>query len=329
MELLGIITGIASLVAGGIGIVQSIKRDREQSKLAQDNLSLNEKVSQQNFDLQKEQFEYQKELNQTVMDREDSAYQRQVADLQKAGLSPLMVSGGASATPLTSATAPQQDISGINEATHNMMSAYNDIFNRKMSRIQLGLQAATNIADMKTKIAESKYKQEQYQLQNDILKLDKKYYESHPERNLGLQQVLLNLASNVLGNNNYPAGNGFGFINDILPGNKNPTLQSGNLDPARMVSPVITKKDIQKDTKKIVQKEKTDYQNALDILSNYSGEDWQNDSLNYIYRHTNAWRDYEYLSDFRNAILNLKTEKARRNFLSKYPYIEHRTLNWD
>ena len=153
MGTLAIITGIASLIASGIGIAQSIKRDREQNKLAQDNLNLNEKVSQQNFDLQKEQFDYQKQLNQTVMEREDSAYQRQVEDLKQAGLSPLMVSGGASATPLTSATAPQQDISGINEATHNMMSAYNDIFNRKMSRLQFGLQAATNIAEMKTKLA--------------------------------------------------------------------------------------------------------------------------------------------------------------------------------
>ena len=110
MGTLAIITGIASLIASGIGIAQSIKRDREQNKLAQDNLNLNEKVSQQNFDLQKEQFDYQKQLNQTVMEREDSAYQRQVEDLKQAGLSPLMVSGGASATPLTSATAPQQDI---------------------------------------------------------------------------------------------------------------------------------------------------------------------------------------------------------------------------
>ena len=44
MGTLAIITGIASLIAGGIGIVQSIKRDKEQAKLANDNLSLNEKV---------------------------------------------------------------------------------------------------------------------------------------------------------------------------------------------------------------------------------------------------------------------------------------------
>lgn len=201
MGTLAIITGIASLIAGGIGVVQSIKRDREQAKLASDNMSLNEKVSQQNFDLQKEQFEYQKQLNDTVMQREDNAMQRQVADLKAAGLSPLMVSGGASATPLNSASAPQQDISGINEATHNMMSAYNDIFNRKMSRLQFGLQAATNIADMKTQLAESKLKQNQIRLQNDILGLDKKYYESHPERNLGLQQILTNALAAYLEKN--------------------------------------------------------------------------------------------------------------------------------
>ena len=192
MDPLTIFLGISSLVGGIVGIAQSIRNDRKQNELAQSNLSLNQDVSQKNFDLQKEQFEYQKQLNDTVMQREDTAMQRQVADLKAAGLSPLMVSGGASATPLTSATAPQRDISGINEATHNMMSAYNDVFNRKMTRLQFGLNAATNIAELKTKLAESKYRQNQLKLQNDILGLDYKYYLNHPERNLGLQQVLAN-----------------------------------------------------------------------------------------------------------------------------------------
>lgn len=192
MDPLTIFLGISSLVGGIVGIAQSIRNDRKQSELAQSNLSLNKDVSEKNFDLQQEQFDYQKQLNDTVMQREDNAIQRQVADLKAAGLSPLMVSGGASATPLTSATAPQRDLSGINEATHNMMSAYNDIFNRKMTRLQFGLNAATNIAELKTKLAESKLKQNQIKLQNDILGLDYKYYLNHPERNLGLQQILTN-----------------------------------------------------------------------------------------------------------------------------------------
>lgn len=337
-----LLTGIAiciGLISGGLSFTKWMRDEEEKARskeagtdpetLAKKQLNLAESTSTENLNLQKEQFEYQKELNALTMQREDTSMQRQVADLKAAGLSPLMLQGGASANPLTSATAPQRDVSGINQAIGNFIGAYNDSYNRKMMRHQFNLQSMVSSAEAYTKLSELSLQKKKANLENAILSLDYNYYKNHPERNLGLQQVLLNLASRVLGQNNSTAGNGFGLLNGVLPGNQNPTLLSGNLEPSRMVSPVITKKDVQKDTKKIVQQEKSDYQNALDIVANYSGKDWQEDSLNYIYRHTNAWKDYEYLSDFRNALLNLKTEKARRNLLSKYPYIEHRTLSWD
>lgn len=61
-----------------------------------------------NYRSQKETLAYQKKLNAIQMQREDSAYQRAVADARKAGLSPLAVSGtsGAAAGALNAGSAP-------------------------------------------------------------------------------------------------------------------------------------------------------------------------------------------------------------------------------
>lgn len=54
---------------------------------------VNKEIADQNLQFQRENFEYQKALQQKIFDREDSAYQRTVADMRQAGLSPLMMNG--------------------------------------------------------------------------------------------------------------------------------------------------------------------------------------------------------------------------------------------
>lgn len=72
-------------------------------------LYLDNKMNQQNLQLQKEQFEYQKNLQQQIFNREDTAYQRAKSDAVSAGFSPLVaagVSAGGSGSVVTT-TAPQ------------------------------------------------------------------------------------------------------------------------------------------------------------------------------------------------------------------------------
>lgn len=88
--------GVASAVTGLIGDVANFGFgiwDRIQS--------------QKNY---REQFDYQKALNQIQMDREDTAYQRAVEDIRSAGLSPLALTSGAPTQALSGTEA--QNISG-------------------------------------------------------------------------------------------------------------------------------------------------------------------------------------------------------------------------
>jgi len=65
-------------------------------------------INTQNLQFQREKLQYDKQLQQTMFDREDSAVQRRRADLEAAGLSPVLAAGsGASAGPVVSTQAPQ------------------------------------------------------------------------------------------------------------------------------------------------------------------------------------------------------------------------------
>lgn len=90
-------------------------------------------LAEKNFNLQQEQFDYQKQLNDLMMEREDTAYQRAVKDANAAGLSSLSVNGGAAASAGTSANPPQ-----VNDYA-------SDNFNRGMNLLNTITQFQNNI----------------------------------------------------------------------------------------------------------------------------------------------------------------------------------------
>lgn len=312
----GTVLGVLSaLVSAGVGIYSAYQSKKQQDLAA--------KTSQENFNLQQAQFEYQKDLNNTVMDREDNSMQRQVSDLKAAGISPLALTNGASATPLTSANAPLHDISGIQTALQNQLGAFNDIFNRRLARQQFALQSKVQKAQMYTQLAELAIQRKTAEKQNKLLDLDYTYYLNHPERNLGLQSMIGNLISKVIGNNGssvIPSPEALkGSLNLDLSGIKDSISIPNNSNPVILATP----KQIKKDTKIIENQEKVDLQHARDILYNYQGKDYEYKSLSYFYYHTNAWRDYKSVNDFKNALLK---SKNKSDILQKYPYIEREPL---
>lgn len=69
---------------------------------------MNYNVAKKNLAFQKDAFNYQKELNNLTMQREDNAVQRRMADLIEAGLSPyLAVGSSANSSSLSTGSAPQ------------------------------------------------------------------------------------------------------------------------------------------------------------------------------------------------------------------------------
>lgn len=104
----------------------------EQTRIADQNFALQQQSQSWNQNMQQSAFDYQKQLNATQMQREDTALQRQMADARAAGLSPLSVVGssGASSSPLSSSSpsdvnAAQYDGSGIASASGQYLDLAN------------------------------------------------------------------------------------------------------------------------------------------------------------------------------------------------------------
>lgn len=101
---------VPALIAGGAAIAGAIIASKGNSKSQQKANETNQQIASDtnamNMQLNRENIAFQKEENAIARQREDTAYQRAVADAQKAGLSPLGVTQAAS----SAMTAPSNQL---------------------------------------------------------------------------------------------------------------------------------------------------------------------------------------------------------------------------
>ena len=86
------------------------------NELAQQNIDFQKDIAEKNLALQQDTFNAQQRENEITREREDTAMQRQAADLKAAGLSPLMLSGGAASGSMTVGSAPQYNAQAVSTA---------------------------------------------------------------------------------------------------------------------------------------------------------------------------------------------------------------------
>lgn len=85
-------------------------------------------IAEQNLQFQRDKLQYDKDLQQTIFDREDTASQRKVDDLRQAGLSPLLAAGQpAKAGGVVPTKAPERTLQDVQMRTANIHNALGTI----------------------------------------------------------------------------------------------------------------------------------------------------------------------------------------------------------
>lgn len=142
------------LFSAGASIFNNERNIRAQERANDANEALQREMNQQNQENWQTEFDYVKEQNALTRQREDNAIQRQVADAESAGISPLAVAGtgGASASSVNSAPVAPEMQAPFVQAPQSDLSIMNALFQHSLNAItqDRDLTSKEKIADMQT-----------------------------------------------------------------------------------------------------------------------------------------------------------------------------------
>lgn len=182
-----IVNAGSALASTGVGIYNSIQNNKMNKKnfdLQQENYEWQKQLGQQTLDWNKDManrdFDYNKRLQEQIFQREDSAVQRMVADNRAAGLSPIAGLAGASAGQAL-------------EANTGYVSAPQTLSAPQMSANQL-LTDFSSLGQLGVNLENYQHNKDALKLQSEKLDLDKSSNEAN------LKQMQANLESTQMKN---------------------------------------------------------------------------------------------------------------------------------
>lgn len=145
---------IGGVLGAGASIFNNERNIRSQKRANDANEALQREMNQQNQANWQAEFDYTKEQNALTRQREDNAIQRQVADAESAGISPLAVAGtgGASASSVNSAPSAPEMLAPFVQAPQSDLSVMNALFQHSLNAItqDRDLSSKEKIANMQT-----------------------------------------------------------------------------------------------------------------------------------------------------------------------------------
>lgn len=170
---IGAVSALGSLGVGAYNAYQQSKTNKVNNQLAQQTMQLNQENNALNRDtlewnkaMSQRDFDYNRQLQERIFQREDSAVQRQVADNRAANLSPIAGIAGASA-----GQALEANTSELGQLNQNMTAP-------QMSANQLNIDFSS-LSDLGKQIQQYEYNKDALKLKQQQLELEKSSNEAN------------------------------------------------------------------------------------------------------------------------------------------------------
>lgn len=189
------------------------RRYEEEQKRLEEQARLEEEWRVKNYEAQQEAFNYQKELNEKQMEREDTQFSRAMEDYKRAGLSGLAAIGSSAGSgSMTSLPSPQMDTSGSRDVlnsrinsnrnyTQSRLERYKAVMNSYLQTKQLQLERTNQVLQglkLGNDIATEKINRAKLQAETNSITHRDEWENVHGYRNLNWQASLINLVDNYL-----------------------------------------------------------------------------------------------------------------------------------